>query len=226
MIGAGLLNAATLGLNFAGNIGTYFINKRAINSMQAPSKPLYVPLQAETLPTRISTSAEEAKLREDVAKQEGIVKKNLASGRSIVNATNAIRNQGIGLYNQLQDNKKNTELGLIIRDKLNRQGIYNQNRTNYTSLINDWRNRKTNFENQKIEATAENKVAAINNFTDAIAGEKGFFSNIESNRRFRINAFLEVIGNPYAIKALNSPEGRELARRFLTEADFKYLGIG
>lgn len=209
IVGQYLANGVQAGINIAGNIGSYLINRDAIRRMRGPAAPL--PLRAETLPTRVSTAAQEAALRENVAKQENLLADNLSSSRSRLNATNQIRNQGIGLYNQLQDRKGEIERELITRDKLNRQGITNQN----IAQVNQWRNAVRDFENKRIDLNSENTIQhLVQGPADAIAGERGFFDNLASNDRYRMTAFLEAIKNPDALKAMNSDEIKQLARRF------------
>ena len=111
---------------------------------------------------------------------------------------------------------------LITRDKLNRQGIVNQN----IAQVNQWKNIDREFKNKIIEAKSENKINLMQGVADAIAGERGFFDNIENNKRFRMNAFLEAIKSPYAIKALKSGEFREYAKEFgLSDSDLKNIGL-
>lgn len=209
VVGQYLTNGIQAGINIAGNIGSYLINRDAIRRMRGPAAPL--PLRAETLPTRVSTAAQEAALRENVAKQENLLAGNLSSSRSRLNATNRIRNQGIGLYNQLQDRKGEIERELITRDKLNRQGITNQN----IAQVNQWRNTARDFENKRIDLNSENTIQhLVQGPADAIAGERGFFDNLASNDRYRMTAFLEAIKSPDALNAMNSDEIKQLARRF------------
>ena len=209
VVGQYLANGVQAGINIAGNIGSYLINRDAIRRMRGPAAPL--PLRAEILPTRVSTVAQEAALRENVAKQENLLAGNLSSSRSRLNATNQIRNQGIGLYNQLQERKGEIERELITRDKLNRQGITNQN----IAQVNQWRNASREFENKRIDLNSENTIQhLIQGPADAIAGERGFFDNLASNDRYRMTAFLEAIKNPDALRAMNSDEIKQLARRF------------
>lgn len=209
LVAQNLANGIQAGINIAGNIGSYLINRDAIRRMRGPAAPL--PLRAETLPTRVSTAAQEAALRENVAKQENLLADNLSSSRSRLNATNQIRNQGIGLYNQLQDRKGEIERELITRDKLNRQGITNQN----IAQVNQWRNTVRDFENKRIDLNSENTIQhLVQGPADAIAGERGFFDNLASNDRYRMTAFLEAIKSPDALRAMNSDEIKQLARRF------------
>ena len=209
IVGQYLANGVQTAINIGGNIGSYLINRDALRRMRGPAAPL--PLRAETLPTRVSTAAQEAALRENVAKQENLLAGNLSSSRSRLNATNQIRNQGIGLYNQLQDRKGEIERELITRDKLNRQGITNQN----IAQVNQWRNAAREFENKRIDLNSENTIQhLIQGPADAIAGERGFFDNLASNDRYRMTAFLEAIKNPDALRAMNSDEIKQLARRF------------
>lgn len=215
----GIPNIIGAGLNLAGNIGSYFVNRRALKSMQAPVAPSAPsPLRAENLETRVSTAAQEAALRENVAKQENLIAGNLSSSRSRLNAVNAIRNQGIGLYNQLQERKQNVQTELINRAKLNRQQINNQNTllaNQYKDKVTNWRNSVIDFENKRKDALSENTIQhLIQGPIDAIAGERGFFANLQSNDKYRMTAFLQAITSPDALKAMNSNEIRQLAQKF------------
>ena len=205
----GLLeNGIQTGINIIGNAGSYIINKRALNNMKGPAAP--ISLRAENLPTRVNTGAQEAQLRENIARQENLVNGNLSSSRTRLNIISKLRNQGIGLYNQLMERKGETERELITRDKLNKQGIVNQN----IAQFNQWKNVDREFKNKIIEDKSENKINLIQGVADAIAGERGFFDNLASNDRYRMTAFLEAIKNPDALKAMNSDEIKQLAQRF------------
>lgn len=227
----GIPNLIGAGLNLAGNVASYFVNRRALKSMQAPVAPSApTPLRAENLETRVSTAAQEAALRENVAKQENLIAGNLSSSRSRLNAVNAVRNQGIGLYNQLQERKQNVQTELINRAKLNRQQINTQNTllaNQYKDKVTNWKNNVIDFENKRKDALSENVVQhLIQGPIDAIAGERGYFANLENNKRYRITAFLNAIGNPYAVKAMKSGEFLPLAKQFgLTENDLKRFGL-
>ena len=227
----GIPNLIGAGLNLAGNVASYFVNRRALKSMQAPVAPSApTPLRAENLETRVSTSAQEAALRENIAKQENLIAGNLSSSRSRLNVVNAVRNQGIGLYNQLQERKQNVQTELINRAKLNRQQINSQNTllaNQYKDNVTNWRNSVIDFENKRKDALSENTIQhLIQGPIDAIAGERGYFANLENNKRYRISAFLNAIGNPYAVKAMRSGEFLPLAKQFgLDENDLKRFGL-
>ena len=227
----GIPNLIGAGLNLVGNVASYFINRRALKSMQAPIAPSApTPLRAENLETRVSTAAQEAALRENIAKQENLIASNLSSSRSRLNAVNAVRNQGIGLYNQLQERKQNVQTELINRAKLNRQQINSQNTllaNQYKDNVTNWRNSVIDFENKRRDALSENAIQhLIQGPIDAIAGERGYFANLENNKRYRITAFLNAIGNPNAVGAIKSGEFLPLARQFgLTENDLKRFGL-
>ncbi len=227
----GIPNLIGAGLNLAGNVASYFVNRRALKSMQAPVGPSApTPLRAENLETRVSTAAQEAALRENIAKQENLIAGNLSSSRSRLNAVNAVRNQGIGLYNQLQERKQNVQTELINRAKLNRQQINSQNTllaNQYKDNVTNWRNSVIDFENKRKDALSENTIQhLIQGPIDAIAGERGYFANLENNKRYRISAFLNAIANPNAVGAIRSGEFLPLAKQFgLTENDLKRLGL-
>lgn len=215
----GIPNIINAGFNFAGNIGSYFVNRSALKSMQPPvahSTP--TPLRAENLETRVSTAAQEAALRENIAKQENLIAGNLSSSRSRLNAVNAVRNQGIGLYNQLQERKQNVQTELINRAKLNRQQINSQNTllaNQYKDKVTNWKNSVIDFENKRKDALSENAIQhLIQGPIDAIAGERGFFANLQNNDRYKMTAFLQAITSPDALKAMNSNEIRQLAQKF------------
>lgn len=215
----GIPNLIGTGLNLAGNVASYFVNRRALKSMQAPVAPSApTPLRAENLETRVSTAAQEAALRENIAKQENLIAGNLSSSRSRLNAVNSIRNQGIGLYNQLQERKQNVQTELINRAKLNRQQINTQNTllaNQYKDKVTNWKNNVIDFENKRKDALSENTIQhLIQGPIDAIAGERGFFDNLQSNDRYRMTAFLQAITSPDALKAMNSNEIRQLAQKF------------
>lgn len=165
-INADLISA---GINLAGNLGSYLINKNTINKMGYYG---FIPLRANKLKTRFNIEPQVDNIRETVGQFEEDTNRNTASSKVALARKQQMRAKGAQFVNQLYGQKENIETQLINRDLLNQQQVANQTRARYQ----DWIAGLSDFNNRKLEMKAENSVAAINNVADAIAGPSGYFA--------------------------------------------------
>lgn len=156
-------------INVSGNLGSFLINRNAINKMKYYD---ILPLRANKMKTRFNINPQLASVREQIARGEEDTKHNTASSKTALNRRQYLRARGLDIVNQLYGQKENIETQLINRDKLNQQEVANRN----IEARNQWRAGKSQFENNKREMKAENSVAFINNLTDAIAGQSGYLA--------------------------------------------------
>ena len=157
------------GINLVGNLGSFLINNVALNRMKYYNM---LPLRANKLKTNFNINPQLDNIRENVADFEEDTRNNTASSKVALSRRQRMRARGAQVMNQLYGQKENIETQLINRDRLNQQQIGNQN----ASMRNQWRAGLSEFRNKKLEAKAENAVAAINNAADAIAGPSGYLA--------------------------------------------------
>lgn len=157
------------GINLVGNLGSFLINNVALNKMKYYNM---LPLRANKLKTNFNINPQLDNIRENVADFEEDTRNNTASSKVALSRRQRMRARGAQAINQLYGQKENIETQLINRDRLNQQQVANQN----VSMRNQWRAGLSEFRNKKLEAKAENAVAAINNAADAIAGPSGYLA--------------------------------------------------
>lgn len=157
------------GINLVGNLGSFLINNVALNRMKYYNM---LPLRANKLKTNFNINPQLDNIRENVADFEEDTRNNTASSKVALSRRQRMRARGAQVMNQLYGQKENIETQLINRDRLNQQQVANQN----ASMRNQWRAGLSEFRNKKLEAKAENAVAAINNAADAIAGPSGYLA--------------------------------------------------
>lgn len=206
-----------LAINWGGNAAASLINRSAIKGMKYPDAP--IPLRAEKLPTKVNINPQVSELRENIAGQERLIADNTADSRVALARRQRARNMGSRNFQSLMGEKGNTELQLITADKLNRQGVDNQNVTNYTR----WREGLYDFNNKKREMLAENAVAGINNAAEAFAGPEGYLARKEGRNRDILNAGLIAATSPNAQKVIGSKEFEEFLRQLGYKGSFSLL---
>ena len=157
------------GINLVGNLGSFLINNVALNRMKYYNM---LPLRANKLKTNFNINPQLDNIRENVADFEEDTRNNTASSKVALSRRQRMRARGAQAVNQLYGQKENIETQLINRDRLNQQQVANQN----AYMRNQWRAGLSEFRNKKLEAKAENAVAAINNAADAIAGPSGYLA--------------------------------------------------
>ena len=157
------------GINLVGNLGSFLINNVALNKMKYYNM---LPLRANKLKTNFNINPQLDNIRENVADFEEDTRNNTASSKVALSRRQRMRARGAQAVNQLYGQKENIETQLINRDRLNQQQVANQT----ASMRNQWRAGLSEFRDKKLEAKAENAVAAINNAADAIAGPSGYLA--------------------------------------------------
>ena len=173
--------------NVTGSLLTHNVNRKMLNSLKAAPAP--TPLQATKLKTRININPQLDKMRETLEKYNTSIDTNTASSRVALARKNRAAGEILGQYNSLLADKENKETTLINQDRLNRQGITNQNINNYDTYFKD----KNNFENKVRELKSENTVSLINNLNSGI---QNVISSGEKRRRDRNSLLAIVAANP------------------------------
>ena len=206
-----------LGINWAGNAAASLINRSAIKGMKYVDAP--IPLRAEKLPTEVNIRPQVSELKENMAGQERLIADNTADSRVALARRQRVRNTGSRQFQSLMGEKSNTESQLLIADKLNRQGVDNQN----IASFNNWRGGLYEFNNKKREMLAENAVAGINNAAEAFAGPEGYLARKEGRNKDILNMGVIAATSPNAQKVIGSKEFEEFLRKLGYKGTFSLL---
>ena len=182
--------ADTIGLtsNFAGNLASAIINKKALDNMKYTDAPM--PKVAAKLKTNYNINPVLNSVREDLATYNRNVDYNTESSQVALNRKRQALANAMNTSNNLYAHKENEETKLINADKLNQQGVANENIDAY----NSWMKEKTNFDNAIREKRAENAVGFLNNFN---LGIQDILTRRENRRKDLADAGLILAANPH-----------------------------
>lgn len=162
-----------LGSNIAGELGSYFASRRAINKMRGPSQPTLI--SANKLKTKYNINPQLDRIREDKFEAYRDIDSNTASSRVSLARKQRVRNAAGQAANELYGNKENIETNLINQDRRNQQSVRQFNAQQYNQYID----KKTAFDNGIREA----KVTNINNLFSGInAGIQDMISRYENRK--------------------------------------------
>ena len=182
--------ADTIGLtsNFAGNLASAIINKKALDNMKYTDAP--IPKVSAKLKTNYNINPALNSLREDLAAYNRNVDYNTESSQVALNRKRQALANAMNTSNNLYAHKENEETKLINADKLNQQGVANEN----IDVYNSWMKEKTNFDNAIREKRAENAVGFLNNFN---LGIQDILTRRENRRKDLADAGLILAANPH-----------------------------
>ena len=182
--------ADTIGLtsNFAGNLAAALINKKALDDMKYTDAP--IPKVAAKLKTNYNINPALNSLREDLATYNRNVDYNTESSQVALNRKRQALTNTMDASNKLYALKENEQTKLINADKLNQQGVANEN----IDVYNNWMKEKTNFDNAIREKRAENAVGFLNNFN---LGIQDILTRRENRRKDLADAGLILAANPH-----------------------------
>ena len=182
--------ADTIGLtsNFAGNLASAIINKKALDNMKYTDAPM--PKVAAKLKTNYNINPALNSVKEDLATYNRNVDYNTESSQVALNRKRQALANAMNTSNNLYAHKENEETKLINADKLNQQGVANENIDAY----NSWMKEKTNFDNAIREKRAENAVGFLNNFN---LGIQDILTRRENRRKDLADAGLILAANPH-----------------------------
>lgn len=200
--------ADTIGLtsNFVGNLASAIINKKALDNMKYSDAP--IPKVAAKLKTNYNINPALNSLREDLAAYNKNVDYNTESSQVALNRKRQAFAKTKEASDELRAFKENEQTKLINADKLNQQGVANENIDAY----NSWRKEKTNFDNAIREKRAENAVGFLNNFN---LGIQDILTRRENRRKDRADAKLILAMNPHVnLELLNRYGGDIFGKDF------------
>ena len=173
--------------NIGGNIATTLINRRALNKMQVPLKPMSQ--TAAKLKTRININPQLDKMRETLAAYERDVDNNTASSRVALARKQRARFANMLQTNELYSTKENAETELINKDRLNQQEVANNN----VKAYNAWQDKVNAFKNTITEKKAENLVGLTQGITSGITSTIG---NVQQRIRDDKSILANALSNP------------------------------
>ena len=150
------------GANIIGNLATGLVNRSMLKDLKY--RPMPSLLQSTKLNTDFNITPQVREIKNTLNKYRQLIDKNTASSQTAIS-----RNRHAYVYaleNLLGINaqKENIVGQLINQDRLNQQGVTNQNITNY----NEWLAGKYDFENAVREQQSENTVSAIQNTAQSL----------------------------------------------------------
>ena len=180
-------DAINLLSNIGGNIATTLINRRALNKMQAPPRPMSQ--TAAKLKTRININPQLDKMRETLAAYERDVDNNTASSRVALARKQRARFANMLQTNELYSTKENAETELINKDRLNQQEVANNN----VKAYNAWQDKVNAFNNAIADKKAENLVGLAQGITSGITSTIG---NVQQRIRDDKSILANALSHP------------------------------
>ena len=159
--------------------------KKAINQMSAPSQPQQY--QAARLRTNYNINPQLTDIRTSELDALAETNRNTASSVAAQARNMRIRNLGLSQRNQLRGQKENIETQLINQDVTNRQQVANQN----IAQTNDWRNRVSQFVNDRIVSKANVDNQMIEGVSSGI---RDIQSRIDKNQQEK-NALTAIMAS-------------------------------
>ena len=180
-------DAINLLSNIGGNIATTLINRRALNKMQAPPRPMSQ--TAAKLKTRININPQLDKMRETLAAYERDVDNNTASSRVALARKQRAHFANMLQTNELYSTKENAETELINKDRLNQQEVANNN----VKAYNAWQDKVNAFNNAIADKKAENLVGLAQGITSGITSTIG---NVQQRIRDDKSILANALSHP------------------------------
>ena len=184
--------------NIGGSVASAITTRKALNNMEAPPMPTGV------IPARMRTAYnvndQISDINEEAARMMNDINANTSSSRTRLQRLQRVRNQAMRGRKNLVNTKENIEIQLQNEDARNRQTVQATN----TNIMNDWRNRTTQFRN----AIREQKASSLNNMFSGInAGLQDMLSRIENRRNYNNTLGIYDATHPNTDKRLFRDKG-------------------
>lgn len=151
-----------LGSNAIGSLASALINDRMLKKFKYPEAP--VQMTAAKLKTNYNINPQLDAIREQNYNFDSSVDNNTGSSQVALARKQRNRLNRLAATNELYAQKENYENEMINRDRLNQQGVTNQNIQAY----NAWKQGKTAFENNIAEERSENYIAGLQNLNSGV----------------------------------------------------------
>ena len=151
-----------LGSNAIGSLASALINDRMLKKFKYPEAP--VQMTAAKLKTNYNINPQLDAIREQNYNFDSSVDNNTGSSQVALARKQRNRLNRLAATNELYAQKENYQNEMINRDRLNQQGVTNQNIQAY----NAWKQGKTAFENNIAEKRSENYIAGLQNLNSGV----------------------------------------------------------
>lgn len=151
-----------LGANTIGSLASAFINNRMLKNLKYPDAPAQ--MTAAKLKTNYNINPQLDAIREQNYNFDASVDNNTGSSQVALARKQRNRLNRLSAINDLYAQKENYQNEMINRDRLNQQGVANQNIQAY----NAWQQGKTAFENSVAEKRSENYIAGLQNLNSGV----------------------------------------------------------
>lgn len=151
-----------LGSNTIGSLASALINDRMLKNFKYPEAP--VQMTAAKLKTNYNINPQLDAIREQNYNFDSSVDNNTGSSQVALARKQRNRLNRLAVTNELYAQKENYQNEMINRDRLNQQGVTNQNIQAY----NAWKQGKTAFENNIAEKRSENYIAGLQNLNSGV----------------------------------------------------------
>ena len=150
------------GSNAIGSLASALINDRMLKNFKYPEAP--VQMTVAKLKTNYNINPQLDAIREQNYNFDTSVDNNTGSSQVALARKQRNRLNRLAVTNELYAQKENYENEMINRDRLNQQGVTNQNIQAY----NAWKQGKTAFENNIAEKRSENYIAGLQNLNSGV----------------------------------------------------------
>lgn len=151
-----------LGANTIGSLASAFINNRMLKNLKYPDAPAQ--MTAAKLKTNYNINPQLDAIREQNYNFDASVDANTGSSQVALARKQRNRLNRLAAINELYAQKENYQNEMINRDRLNQQGVTNQNIQAY----NAWKQGKTAFDNSVAEKRSENYIAGLQNLNSGV----------------------------------------------------------
>ena len=150
------------GANIIGNLATGLVNRSMLKDLKY--RPMPSLLQSTKLNTDFNITPQVREIKNTLNKYRQLIDKNTASSQTAISRNRHAYIDALENLLGINAQKENIVGQLINQDKINQQGVANQNITNY----NEWLAGKYDFENAVREQQSENTVSAIQNTAQSL----------------------------------------------------------
>lgn len=148
--------------NIIGNLVTGLVNRSMLKDLKY--KPMPTLLQSTKLNTDFNITPQVREIKNTLNKYRQLIDKNTVSSQTAIARNRHAYVDALENLLGVNAQKENIVGQLINQDRLNQQGVANQNITNY----NEWLAGKYDFENAVREQQSENTVSAIQNSAQSL----------------------------------------------------------
>ena len=150
------------GANIIGTLATGLVNRSMLKDLEY--RPMPSLLQSTKLNTDFNITPQVREIKNTLSKYRQLIDKNTASSQTAIARNRHTYVDALENLLGINAQKENVVGQLINQDRINQQGIINQNITNY----DNWLAGKTDFENAVREQQSENTVSAIQNTAQSL----------------------------------------------------------